>query len=103
MNSTLPCPCDTDGDGNCGRPACPYCGYQNIRELGRDEIAAIETHVPLDGNRVFVFNGRWLAVHPDSIPEIEHQLGGDWLARLFSMVPPRRSLTRLITSSTKGD
>lgn len=21
-----PCPRDTDGDGNCGFPACPYCG-----------------------------------------------------------------------------
>lgn len=21
----ISCPCDTDGDGNCGRPACPYC------------------------------------------------------------------------------
>lgn len=22
----LGCPNDTNGDGNCGRPACPYCG-----------------------------------------------------------------------------
>lgn len=22
----VPCPNDTDGDGNCGKPACPYCG-----------------------------------------------------------------------------
>lgn len=22
----IPCPNDTDGDGNCGQPACPYCG-----------------------------------------------------------------------------
>ena len=21
-----PCPYDTDNDGDCGRPACPYCG-----------------------------------------------------------------------------
>lgn len=21
-----PCPFDTDGDGNCGRPGCPHCG-----------------------------------------------------------------------------
>lgn len=24
--NTTPCPDDTDGDGNCGKVACPYCG-----------------------------------------------------------------------------
>jgi hypothetical protein len=23
----MPCPYDTDGDGNCGRLHCPYCGH----------------------------------------------------------------------------
>jgi hypothetical protein len=85
----MPCPHDTDGDGNCGRPACPYCGQRRIRELTAAEIQNIETHVPLEGGRVFAFNGQWLAIHPDSIPELERQLGPRWLADLFSRVPPR--------------
>lgn len=89
MPNMVPCPCDTDGDGNCGRPACPYCGQCRILELTAAEIQDIETHVPLEGNRVFAFNGRWLAIHPDSIPELERQLGPQWLADLFSRVPPR--------------
>lgn len=24
------CPNDTDGDGNCGGPACPYCGKYRL-------------------------------------------------------------------------
>lgn len=27
------CPNDTDGDGNCGRPACPQCGALAVDEV----------------------------------------------------------------------
>ena len=27
-----PCPHDTDGDGNCGRQLCPYCGRPEARD-----------------------------------------------------------------------
>ena len=26
--SQPPCPRDTNGDGDCGQPACPWCGLQ---------------------------------------------------------------------------
>lgn len=29
----LACPRDTDGDGGCGRPMCPYCGEPITRFL----------------------------------------------------------------------
>ena len=29
LHSPLPCPRDTNGDGNCGRPLCPHCGWRN--------------------------------------------------------------------------
>src|SRR4051812_48208213 len=31
INRILGCPRDTDGDGNCGRLACPNCGRYRLR------------------------------------------------------------------------
>lgn len=35
---TFPCPRDTNGDGDCGRPVCPYCG-KAIRDVLGDFVA----------------------------------------------------------------
>lgn len=29
----MPCSHDTNGDGNCGRPACPECGPEHLLPL----------------------------------------------------------------------
>jgi hypothetical protein len=39
------CPNDTDGDGNCGSPACPHCGKYR---LGTNSIVLIEPSRDVD-------------------------------------------------------
>lgn len=37
-----PCPNDTDGDGDCGRVSCPYCG-KHRRRFVRVEVLLTES------------------------------------------------------------
>jgi hypothetical protein len=42
------CPNDTDGDGNCGMPACPHCGPERYRSL-RVIVATREDTIRAEG------------------------------------------------------
>ena len=44
------CPKDTDGDGNCGRPACPVCGTNEANAEGESRSASARTLHPLVGH-----------------------------------------------------
>ena len=42
-----PCPYDTNRDGDCGRPACPFCGPTLSRRADRVHRQADTRHGPL--------------------------------------------------------
>lgn len=43
------CPCDTNGDGDCGRIACPYCGVAPRLTIQGDDDSEYHGHFPWRG------------------------------------------------------